>query len=578
MSKLLNISEFIAFFIGASANLTANKERINALNVFPVPDGDTGTNMGLTMSSAVKELPEQTNIPKAAERLAHGALLGARGNSGVILSQILRGFAQGLEGCQQVAAPDFARAMQKGVELAYKSVMRPVEGTILTVARKMAEASGEAVAVNAEMDLENLLELMLAQGHQALANTPNQLPVLKQAGVVDSGASGLVAIFEGGLRALRGEEFELPLQVEGKADFTKQQTAGTQDLVNHYCTEFFIHGQGIDVEAYRRHLQGMGESQVIVGNATVVKTHIHTADPGAVLSYALQFGSLHDLKIDNMKDQHRETLLNEDEKEQANAAPQPAEAPAAAEEAAADLADTMSEAAEAMTDALAEMEPVELPLCGVVAVSSGSGLDQIFTEMGVATLVSGGQSMNPSAEDILQAINNTPAQQIVVLPNNSNIVMAANQASQLANKPVVVVSSKFITQGIAAMMNFDPETPAVENAETMQQAAVMVHSGQITYAVRDSQFDGQEIHEGDILGLLEGKIAVVEASVRETILKLLPQMFDDDTSLITLLYGEGVTEAEAEAVAEELAESFPDYEIEVQLGGQAVYHYLVAVE
>lgn len=578
MSKLLNISEFIAFFIGASANLTANKERINALNVFPVPDGDTGTNMGLTMSSAVKELPEQTNIPKAAERLAHGALLGARGNSGVILSQILRGFAQGLEGCQQVAAPDFARAMQKGVELAYKSVMRPVEGTILTVARKMAEASGEAVAVNAEMDLENLLELMLAQGHQALANTPNQLPVLKQAGVVDSGASGLVAIFEGGLRALRGEEFELPLQVEGKADFTKQQTAGTQDLVNHYCTEFFIHGQGIDVEAYRRHLQGMGESQVIVGNATVVKTHIHTADPGAVLSYALQFGSLHDLKIDNMKDQHRETLLNEDEKEQANAAPQPAEAPAAAEEAAADLADTMSEAAEAMADALAEMEPVELPLCGVVAVSSGSGLDQIFTEMGVATLVSGGQSMNPSAEDILQAINNTPAQQIVVLPNNSNIVMAANQASQLANKPVVVVSSKFITQGIAAMMNFDPETPAVENAETMQQAAVMVHSGQVTYAVRDSQFDGQEIHEGDILGLLEGKIAVVEASVRETILKLLPQMFDDDTSLITLLYGEGVTEAEAEAVAEELAESFPDYEIEVQLGGQAVYHYLVAVE
>ncbi len=580
MSKLLNISEFIAFFVGASANLTANKEQINALNVFPVPDGDTGTNMGLTMSSAVKELPEQTDIPKAAERLAHGALLGARGNSGVILSQILRGFAQGLDGCQQVGAVDFARAMQKGVELAYKSVMRPVEGTILTVARKMAEASGEAVAVNSEMDLENLLELMLAQGHQALANTPNQLPVLKQAGVVDSGASGLVAIFEGGLRALRGEEFELPLQVETKADFTKQQATGTQNLVNHYCTEFFIHGQGIDVEAYRRHLQGMGESQVIVGNATVVKTHIHTADPGAVLSYALQFGSLHDLKIDNMKDQHRETLLDEAEKEQVQTA-QPelkAEPEAVTEASAADLAGVMDNAAEAMAEVFEELEPVELPLCGAVAVSSGSGLDQIFTEMGVNTLVSGGQSMNPSAEDILQAINNTTAQQVVVLPNNSNIVMAANQASQLADKPVVVVPSKFITQGIAAMMNFDPESSAEENAETMQQAAVLVHSGQITYAVRDSQFDGQEIHEGDILGLLEGTIAVVEASVQETMLKLLPQMFDDDTSLITLLYGEGVTEDEAEAAAAELAESFPDYEIEVQLGGQAVYHYLLAVE
>lgn len=580
MSKLLNISEFIAFFVGASANLTANKEQINALNVFPVPDGDTGTNMGLTMSSAVKELSEQTDIPKAAERLAHGALLGARGNSGVILSQILRGFAQGLDGCQQVGAVDFARAMQKGVELAYKSVMRPVEGTILTVARKMAEASGEAVAVNAEMDLENLLELMLAQGHQALANTPNQLPVLKQAGVVDSGASGLVAIFEGGLRALRGEEFELPLQVETKADFTKQQATGTQNLVNHYCTEFFIHGQGIDVEAYRRHLQGMGESQVIVGNATVVKTHIHTADPGAVLSYALQFGSLHDLKIDNMKDQHRETLLDEVEKEQAQTA-QPelkAEPEAVTEASAADLAGVMDNAAEAIAEVFEELGPVELPLCGAVAVSSGSGLDQIFTEMGVNTLVSGGQSMNPSAEDILQAINNTTAQQVVVLPNNSNIVMAANQASQLADKPVVVVPSKFITQGIAAMMNFDPESSAEENAETMQQAAVLVHSGQITYAVRDSQFDGQEIHEGDILGLLEGTIAVVEASVQETMLKLLPQMFDDDTSLITLLYGEGVTEDEAEAAAAELAESFPDYEIEVQLGGQAVYHYLLAVE
>lgn len=587
MSKLLNAGDFTAFFIGASANLTANKEQINALNVFPVPDGDTGTNMGLTMSSAVKDLAaaaEPLSIPKAAEKLAHGALLGARGNSGVILSQILRGFSQGLDGCEQIGAADFARAMQKGVELAYKSVMRPVEGTILTVTRKMADAAKDAVAVDSAMDVENLLDLMLQHGRQALANTPNQLPALKQAGVVDSGGSGLIAIFEGGLRALRGEKFELPLQIEGKVDFTKQSAAEDKPFINHYCTEFFIHGQGIDVEAYRRHLQKMGESQVIVGNATVVKTHIHTADPGAVLSYALQFGSLHDLKIDNMKDQHRETLLTEDEAaENAQAADMPATDAAAAdmpaESPAEDTLDgALAEAGETLGELLPAMESAELPLCGVVAVSSGSGLDQIFSEMGVAALVSGGQSMNPSAEDILQAINNLPAQQSVILPNNGNIVMAANQARDLAEKPVVVVGSKFITQGIAAMMNFDPESTAEENAATMEEAASVVHSGQITYAVRDSQFDGQEIHEGDILALLEGDIAAVKPDVEQAVLELLPQMFDDDTSLITLLYGEGVAEDEALLLGEELAEKFPDYEIEVQLGGQAVYHYLIAVE
>lgn len=587
MSKLLNAGDFTAFFIGASANLTANKEQINALNVFPVPDGDTGTNMGLTMSSAVKDLAaaaEPLSIPKAAEKLAHGALLGARGNSGVILSQILRGFSQGLDGCEQIGAADFARAMQKGVELAYKSVMRPVEGTILTVTRKMADAAKDAVAVDSAMDVENLLDLMLQHGRQALANTPNQLPALKQAGVVDSGGSGLIAIFEGGLRALRGEKFELPLQIEGKVDFTKQSAAEDKPFINHYCTEFFIHGQGIDVEAYRRHLQKMGESQVIVGNATVVKTHIHTADPGAVLSYALQFGSLHDLKIDNMKDQHRETLLTEDEAaENAQAADMPANnvtaADMPAESPAEDTLDgALAEAGETLGELLPAMESAELPLCGVVAVSSGSGLDQIFSEMGVAALVSGGQSMNPSAEDILQAINNLPAQQAVILPNNGNIVMAANQARDLAEKPVVVVGSKFITQGIAAMMNFDPESTAEENAATMEEAASVVHSGQITYAVRDSQFDGQEIHEGDILALLEGDIAAVKPDVEQAVLELLPQMFDDDTSLITLLYGEGVAEDEALLLGEELAEKFPDYEIEVQLGGQAVYHYLIAVE
>jgi hypothetical protein len=565
LSKVLNVKEFASFFIGGSANLNANKDKINALNVFPVPDGDTGTNMGLTMSSAVKDVPAQQTVTDVAAKLAHGALLGARGNSGVILSQILRGFSQGLDGAEEVSAEDFAHAMQKGVELAYKSVMRPVEGTILTVARKMSEAADKAVAVDADMTVEALLEIMLQAGHVALANTPNQLAALKQAGVVDSGASGLIAIFEGGLRALRGEEFAVELAVSGKVDFTEQAEDDKADLVNHYCTEFFIHGQNIDVDAYRRHLQGMGESQVIVGNETVVKTHIHTADPGSVLSYALQFGSLHDLKIDNMKDQHRETIFDEAEK---------AEAEAANNAAVYNKVETPESPVEEASEVTAE----ELPLCGVVAVSSGEGLDQIFTEMGVGALVSGGQSMNPSAEDILQAINALPAQEVVILPNNSNIVMAANQASQIAEKPIVVVPSKFITQGIAAMMDFDPERSAEENAEAMQEAMALVKNAQVTYAVRDSQFDGQEIHEGDILGLLDGKIAVVEPTINEAVMALAPQMFDDDTSLITLLYGEGVTEDDAAALGAVLGEAFPDYEIEVQFGGQAVYHYLMSVE
>ena len=569
MIRVLDKKEFVNFFIGASANLTANKEQINALNVFPVPDGDTGTNMGLTMASAVANILGAESLPKAAQTLAHGALLGARGNSGVILSQILRGFSQSLEHTEQVGAGEFAAAMQKGVELAYKSVMRPVEGTILTVARKMAEAARDAVEVEPDMPLESLVEIMLEQGHRALANTPNQLPPLKQAGVVDSGGSGIIAIFEGGLRALKGEEFEAPLAIAGKADFTRQTAAEAEqkDFVNHYCTEFFIHGQNIDVEAYRQHLQGMGESQVIVGNATVVKTHIHTANPGEVLSYALTFGSLHDLKIDNMKDQHRESDFEKSETVQT-----------AAQQDIDKVENVLEEAAAALGGVLQTAEAVELPLCGVVAVSSGSGLDQIFSEMGAEQLVSGGQSMNPSAEDILQAINNLAARQAVVLPNNGNIVMAANQARELANKPVVVAPSKFITQGIAAMMDFDPEADAETNGEAMAAAMELVKNGQITYAVRDSQADGQEIHEGDILGLFDGKITVVEQTVAAAALSLIPQMFDEDTSLITLLYGEGIEEEQAKALGAELAERFEDYEIEVQPGGQAVYYYLIGVE
>lgn len=580
MSKHLEVKDFAAFFIGGSANLTANKENINALNVFPVPDGDTGTNMSLTMTSAVKNVPAQTTVQDVVKVLAHGALLGARGNSGVILSQILRGFAQGVDGAEVVTAGTFAVAMQKGVELAYKSVMRPVEGTILTVARKMGEAAEATVAANPDIEVEPLIEAMLAEGHIALANTTNQLAQLKQAGVVDSGASGLIAIFEGGLRALKGEEFEMPLVVAAKVDFTESKPdTDDPNFVNHYCTEFFIHGTGIDVEKYRAHLQDMGESQVIVGNEEVVKTHIHTANPGAVLSYALQYGSLHDLKIDNMKDQHRETIFTDEEKAAEGVTDGAENVATAADDDAFkfNLAEALQAADEDIVDRFADM-PQDLPVCAVVAVSSGEGLDQIFTEMGVAALVSGGQSMNPSASDILDAVNAAKAEQVIILPNNGNIVMAANQAKELAEKPVVVVPTKHITQGIAALMDFDPEQTAEENAEAMQAAAELVKNAQITYAVRDSSADGQDIHEGDILGICDGKITVVRTTVEETVLDLVPTMFDDETSLITLLWGEGVTEEDAEALAGKLADAHPDYEVEVQFGGQAVYYYLLSVE
>lgn len=569
MSKVLEVKEFAAFFIGGSANLTANKESINALNVFPVPDGDTGTNMSLTMTSAVKDVPSKSSVVEVAKVLAHGALLGARGNSGVILSQILRGFSQGLGDVTAVSAADFAAAMQKGVELAYKSVMRPVEGTILTVARKMGESAEKTVAANPDIEVEELLEAMLADGHIALANTTNQLAQLKQAGVVDSGASGLIAIFEGGLRALRGEEFEMPLTVAAKVDFTAEEPKNDDpNFVNHYCTEFFIHGTGIDVEKYRAHLQNMGESQVIVGNEEVVKTHIHTSDPGAVLSYALQYGSLHDLKIDNMKDQHRETIFTDEEKAAAEDG----------EELKFNLSEALQSADEDIIDRFADTSAEEVPMSAVVVVSSGEGLDRIFTEMGAAALVSGGQSMNPSAADILAAVESVKAQEVLILPNNGNIVMAANQAGELAEKPVVVVPTKHITQGIAALIDFDAELSAEENAEAMQAAAAAVKNAQVTYAVRDSSADGQDIHEGDILGICEGAITVVKPTVEETVLELVPTMFGEDTSLITLLWGEDVSEEDAEELAAKLAEAHPDYEVEVQFGGQAVYYYLLSVE
>lgn len=546
MDKIrLSGAELANFFIGGSAYLSANKEQVNALNVFPVPDGDTGTNMGLTMSSAVKNIKGLTNAGEVAAAVAKGALMGARGNSGVITSQILRGFSTGIGGKEDVDAMAFAEAMKSGVELAYKSVMRPVEGTILTVSKAMAHKAVAAASENA--DVLQLIEDIIAAGQVALDNTPNQLPQLKAAGVVDAGGQGLLCIFEGGLKALRGEEFTVQDLVPEKPDFTAETDVDdTSDLKYHYCTEFFIHGTDIDVDEIRKHLADMGDSQVIVGNEELVKTHIHTDNPGNVLAYAIRFGSLHDLKIENMKDQHRETIFTEEEVEAAKAA---------------------------------EAAPVEAEYnCGVVAVAGGDGLVRIYKEMGVAQIISGGQTMNPSAEDIVNAINKTPANEIIILPNNSNIIMAAQQAQALVEKPVYIVETKYMLQGISAMMGYNPDASGEENMTAMTESFRYTKTAGITYAVRDSHFGDQEIHKDDILGLVAKDIAAVTDTVENAVIAVLEQIVDEESGLITMLYGEDVQADEAYAVAAAVQEKYPDLDVEMQMGGQAVYYYLISVE
>ena len=542
---LLSGAELADFFIGGSAYLSANKEQVNALNVFPVPDGDTGTNMGLTMSSAVKNIKGLTNAGEVAASVSKGALMGARGNSGVITSQILRGFSTGLDKKDSVDALSFATAMQNGVDLAYKSVMRPVEGTILTVSKAMAKKAAETA--HEGMDVIELIEIMIEAGKIALDNTPNQLPQLKAAGVVDAGGQGLICIFEGGLKALRGEEFVVQDLAPEKADFTVDNDVDdTSNLKYHYCTEFFIHGENIDVDEIRNHLADMGDSQVIVGNEELVKTHIHTDNPGLVLAYAIQFGSLHDLKIENMKDQHRETLVTEDEVKAAKEA---------------------------------EAAPMEIEYnCGVVAVASGDGLEEIYKEMGVAQIISGGQTMNPSAEDIINAINKTPANEIIVLPNNSNIILAAQQAQKLVDKPVFIVETKYMLQGISAMMGYNPDASGEENLEAMTESFSYTKTAGITYAVRDSHFGEQEIHENDILGLVAKDIAAVTQDIESAVMAVLERIIDDESGLITMLYGEDVTADDAEVIADAVREKYPDLDLEMQRGGQSVYYYLISVE
>ncbi|MBQ8618908.1 MAG: DAK2 domain-containing protein [Clostridia bacterium] len=547
--------------IAGASLLEQNREAIDALNVFPVPDGDTGTNMSLTMKSTVKEIAavDVTDAAKMANMAARGALKGARGNSGVILSQILRGFARGIEGCETIDAEIFAKGLRSGADTAYKAVMKPKEGTILTVIRVIAEESQRYVAKKPRT-VGDVLDKMIRSGEAILEKTPDMLPALKQAGVVDSGGQGLLTVLKGWRAAYNGEKVEETTVTVGDAatfEFEDDHDA-LEEITFKYCTEFIIQdlNDGVtedDINKFRTRLGRIGDSVVCVGDFEFVKVHVHTNDPGKAIQWACAMGDLVNLKIDNMAEERRERLAK------AEAAQKEAEKKRLEEEA-------------------AKQEEPKKPY-GMVAVSLGEGFSSIFTDLGVDHIVEGGQTMNPSIEDILEAVNGVGAETVFVLPNNSNVILAASQAAELADGVnVVVLPTKNVAMGIGAVIAFNPEGSVEENREEMTAAAEQVKTGQITFAVRDTVFEDKEIKEGDIIGIHNGRIETVGSSIHDIALDLVGHVVEEGDSLITIYYGQDTTEEDAQALGAEVAELFGDLDVEVQYGGQPLYYYLISAE
>lgn len=546
-------------FLAGAKNLESKKEWINELNVFPVPDGDTGTNMSLTMKSTVKEIAAQdvASASKLASLAARGALKGARGNSGVILSQILRGFSRGIEGCDTIDAEAFARGLRSGADTAYKAVMKPKEGTILTVIRVIAEDAQRYVAKKPR-SVSEVLDKMIRSGEAILEKTPDMLPALKQAGVVDSGGQGLLTVFKGWRAAYNGEKIEETAAGVGNAatfEFEDDHDA-LEELTFKYCTEFVIQdmNDGVtedDINRFRTRLGRIGDCVVCVGDFEFVKVHVHTNDPGKAIQWACAMGDLVNLKIDNMAEERKERL---------------AKAEAAQKEA--EQKQQQEEAAE---------EPKKE--YGMVAVSLGEGFSSIFGDLGVDHIVEGGQTMNPSIEDILDAIDSVGAKNVIVLPNNSNVILAASQAAELADGVnVLVLPTKNVAMGIGAVIAFNPEASLEENREEMTAAAEQVKTGQITFAVRDTVFEDKEIKEGDIIGIHNGRIETVGQSVHDIAVDLVGHVVEEGDSLITIYYGQDTTEEDAQALGAEVAALFSDLDVEVQYGGQPLYYYLISAE
>ena len=541
--------------ISGANNIYNNRQKVDELNVFPVPDGDTGTNMTLTMTNAAKELAvkKDMSVGDTAKVVSSALLRGARGNSGVILSLIFRGFSKGLKGLEEAGAQDIVNALKSGVDAAYKAVMKPTEGTILTVSKEAANSAATAVE-NGETDPVKVFEIAVEGAKVALAQTPEILPVLKKAGVVDAGGQGLVVIFEGMLRVFKGEG---EIASEDAESSTQKQVVSVvaqndEEITFTYCTEFIVNrDRSIDRDPIRlrSYLETIGDCVVVVDDVAIIKVHVHTDNPGKALQEGLKFGALTNMKIENMREQHENIKRNDDIKNTVKS-------------------DKKGE----YTPAVPEND------YGFVAVAAGEGIQALFTELGADAIVSGGQTMNPSTDDILRAVELTPAKNVFVLPNNKNIIMASEQAARLATRNVIVLQTKSIPMGINAMIAFDPDADAETNAQNMQTHADKVSTGQITFAARNSDYDGFKIKEGEILALKNGKLKFVEKDVDKATVRMIKELAKKDSQYVTLIYGEDISDESAEAVKNAIEAKMPNLEVTLIPGKQPVYYYIMSVE
>ena len=551
-TKTINVDVLAKMFLAGAQNIEAKKDYINELNVFPVPDGDTGTNMSMTIMSAAKEVKalENPDMVAIAKAISSGSLRGARGNSGVILSQLLRGFTKEIREHKEIDTITLAKACERATATAYKAVMKPKEGTILTVAKGASQKAAE-LAETTE-DLDTFISEVINYAQEVLEKTPEMLPVLKEAGVVDSGGQGLLEVMRGAYDAFQGKEIDYSaIEASAGTKMVKPSEQAETEIKFGYCTEFIIMLEkeftAKDETEFKAYLESIGDSIVCVADDDIVKIHVHTNDPGLAIQKALTYGQLSRMKIDNMREEHQERLIKDAEK-------------LAAQQAEAKKAEPRKEV-------------------GFIAVSIGEGMNEIFRELGADYIIEGGQTMNPSTEDMLNAIDQVNAEHIFILPNNKNIILAANQAQALTeDKDIIVVPSKTVPQGITAIINYMPDADAQTNLEAMIEGIGNVKTGQVTYAVRDTHIDDKEIHEGDIMGIGDSGILAVGQSVEETTKEMLAQLVDEDTELISLYYGQDVQEESAENFAQEIEDLYPDVDVDVHSGGQPIYYYVLSVE
>ncbi|HDD6180775.1 TPA: fatty acid kinase catalytic subunit FakA [Staphylococcus aureus] len=548
MISKINGKLFADMIIQGAQNLSNNADLVDSLNVYPVPDGDTGTNMNLTMTSGREEVENNLskNIGELGKTFSKGLLMGARGNSGVILSQLFRGFCKNIESESEINSKLLAESFQAGVETAYKAVMKPVEGTILTVAKDAAQAAIEK-ANNTE-DCIELMEYIIVKANESLENTPNLLAVLKEVGVVDSGGKGLLCVYEGFLKALKGEKVEAKVAKIDKDEFVHDEhdfhgVINTEDIIYGYCTEMMVrfgkNKKAFDEQEFRQDMSQFGDSLLVINDEEIVKVHVHTEYPGKVFNYGQQYGELIKLKVENMREQHREVIR----KEQHTAKP--------------------------------KMETVET---AIITISMGEGISEIFKSMGATHIISGGQTMNPSTEDIVKVIEQSKCKRAIILPNNKNILMASEQAASIVDAEAVVIPTKSIPQGISALFQYDVDAPLEENKAQMADSVNNVKSGSLTYAVRDTKIDGVEIKKDAFMGLIEDKIVSSQSDQLTTVTELLNEMLAEDSEILTVIIGQDAEQAVTDNMINWIEEQYPDVEVEVHEGGQPIYQYFFSVE